>query len=310
MSIDFNDLDDALDSTSDASNNNNNDDSKGDVNKSASGVGLDEPSNSNSGNGSNSGGVGLGIPTNHGSSSMPNLAGGGMLSFDTPFDPTSIMINYNERYKDAVPAKFRASEVMQTLSILIGLQKPNALLVGPAGVGKTKIVEEIAHLIAVKSPIIPAALEGKTIWELPLYALSIGSGIYGELEKKINAVIKYASDPANNAILFIDEAHMLLHDSTGKRLAQILKPALSRTDLHVIAATTTQEVRSFMDDPAFSRRFTKIIVPELTQEQTCEILKDFAPKYSTALNACVSDDLYEYIVATADEYLGATSSIR
>lgn len=218
-----------------------------------------------------------------------------------PPDVTDMLIDYNKKYKDAIPAKFRDSEIEQTMAVLIGLQKPNVILTGPAGVGKTKVVEELARLIANDDVIVPDMLKNKVIYELPISSLVSGASALGELEGKTQAIISFASDPKNNCILFIDEIHQLMSDHIGQKIAQVLKPALARGEVKVIGATTSQEVRSMMDDPAFSRRFTKVIVPELTQDQTVEILRDFVPKYSK-MNATVPDDLLPFIVATADAY--------
>ena len=81
------------------------------------------------------------------------------------FDMNEYLINYNERFKDEAPTLFRDSLIQQTISCMIGKFKPNALLVGPAGVGKTKIVEDIARRIANNDPLIPESLRDYTIWE-------------------------------------------------------------------------------------------------------------------------------------------------
>ena len=221
------------------------------------------------------------------------------------FDPLDILINYNERFKEAEPTLFRDEIIKQTLSCMIGMLKPNALLIGAAGVGKTKIVEDIARRIANDDCSIPSQIKGHTIYELPLSGIVAGSNLVGQVETKIKKIIDFASNPDNKAILFIDEIHMLKGDSQSyDKIAQIMKPALSRGDMRVIGATTLQESQSLMGDPAFNRRFTRLIVDELSKEQTAEILKSMMNSmfehYERKI--IITDKVIEEIVKTADEF--------
>ena len=199
---------------------------------------------------------------------------------------------------------YRDDVINQILSVLISMDKPNALLVGPAGCGKTNIAEEIACLIADGDPKIPEALSGYRICALNLSDIVSGSGLLGEIERKISGVIEYVEDPANKAILFLDEIHILFAGESYKKVAQILKPGLSRGRMKVIAATTTQEVKKIDADPAFNRRFTRIVVDELTREQTVNIVKDFLPVMGAHYGVRVDDsqDVAKMIVKTADEF--------
>ena len=266
--------------------------------------GPKDPNNQGNGTGSGTGNVG-GNP----GGSVP--AGMGGIPFFAPdmdddnFDPNEYLINYNEKHQYDAPIMFRDNIVQQTMSCLIGKFKPNALLVGAAGVGKTKIVEDIARRIATGDISIPDQLKGYTIWELPISNIVAGSGIVGEVEKKTKAILKYAMDPDNKAIIFIDEIHMLVGESqTYEKIAQIMKPALSRGDLRVIGATTLQESQNLMEDPAFNRRFTRLIVDELSQAQTIEILKDMMVPMFNHYNKkiAITDKVINEIVITADEY--------
>lgn len=186
--------------------------------------------------------------------------------------------NLNEECRDDPPALFRDLIVRQTMAILIGMRKPCVLLVGAAGTGKTKIFEEVARLIETRDPRVPPQLQECTIWELPLASVMAGSGIVGELEEKLQAIISFMSDPDHKAIVAIDEIHQLVGDNPSyNKIAQVLKPAMARGQLRIIAATTTQEASSLSNDPAFNRRFSRVIVPELTDEETAEILTDLIP---------------------------------
>lgn len=225
-------------------------------------------------------------------------------------DITEIMVNYNERFKNASPALFRDELVQLAVAVLISAAKPNPLLVGPAGVGKTRIVEEIARLIENKSSLIPKQLQGYTIWELPISNLVAGGGIVGEIERRILDVVAYATEPKNKAILFVDEIHLLnSKNETYNKIAQILKPALARGDMHLIGATTAQEARSFDDDPAFARRFSRIVVDELTLEQTTEIVKLASQKLLAHYDhkISLSPHLLDKITSIADENSASTS---
>ena len=232
--------------------------------------------------------------------SMGQFAAGGQV------DPTDMLINYNERFKDADVTLFRDDVIAQTMSVLIGKMKPNPLLVGSAGVGKTRIVEDIARRIANHDPTVPKSLRKKTIWELPLANVVAGAGIVGELEKRVTELVDWASDRSNKAVLFIDEIHVLMDDRSQiySKIAQILKPALARGDMCVIGSTTLQESRSFDDDPAFKRRFSRLIVDELSTEQTTEILYrargSFLAHYKNQV--VVSDDVLDRVAQVADKH--------
>lgn len=259
----------------------------------------DSNNSSNNNNGGNSGGAG----NFFGGSNMPPLVPASN-SAQAVDDVSDIMINYNERYKNATPAMFRDNLVALTLSVLISANKPNPLLIGSAGVGKTKIIEEIARLIANDSPLIPSQLKDYTIWELPLSNVVAGAGIVGELENRVTKIVDFATDPKEKAILFIDEIHLLQSRSQSyNKIAQILKPALARGDMHLIGATTSQESRKLDDDPAFARRFSKLVVDELTPEQTIEVVRCAAPSLMKhyQYQVKISDEMFAKVVSIADE---------
>lgn len=259
-------------------------------------------------------GNGNGIPNNNNGSGTPLGTPPGSMCGANPagnsMDPLDYLINYNDQFANAGPTLFREQVICQTLSVLLGKNKPNALLVGPAGVGKTKIAEDIAYRIATKDPIIPDKLADCTIYELPLSILVSGSRYVGDVEEKTKLVLDFLSDPANKAIVFIDEIHMLLGDNqTYDKIAQIMKPALSRGKIRTIGATTLQEANKLMDDPALCRRFSRVIVDEFTQEQTEKILIDMKPVFFRHYGNKIQldDKVLAAVVKIADEYKPAGS---
>lgn len=222
-------------------------------------------------------------------------------------DLTDIMINYNERYKNAPETKFRDMHIEQALNILISKNKPNPIFIGSAGVGKTQIAEEIARRIANKDQRIPKQIADHTVWELPLANLIAGAGIVGQVEERVTELIDFASDPKNKVILFIDEIHMVKpkngSDPTMNKISQILKPALARGDMRVIGATTSREYRNLEEDPAFARRFSTVIIDELTVEQTRVVLETVLPSYIAHYNNKVTVDpaIIPDLVTIADQ---------
>lgn len=226
----------------------------------------------------------------------------GMMNPSENNDSKTVLKNLNKA--DHTPTLHRDAVIDQIMTVLIGESHPNALLVGMAGTGKTKIVEELAHRIEVKDASVPELLYGYTIYSLQISDIVAGSSMLGELEEKIKELTDFLSDKDNRAILFMDEFHMLFKENTYEKIAQILKPALSRGEIRVIGATTAQEVKSVAADPAFRRRFTKVIVDELSKDQTLEIVNAYVKKlighYKMPIN--YDEKLGRYIVDTADEY--------
>lgn len=242
---------------------------------------------------------------------VPGQIGGSGAPSGSPTGSDSIkdlLIDYNAKFSGSTATLFRDALIEQTLAVLISKSKPNALLRGSAGVGKTRIVEDLARRIADDDPLVPAGLKGHTIYELPVAAIIAGMGVVGQLEERVNQIVDFAVDPTNKAIVFIDEIHQLTGSSqTGgssvqRTISQILKPALARGDMRVIGATTSTEARAFDDDPAFSRRFTHLIVDELTVSQTREVLSLTRPSLLAHYKhqIAVSDDVLDDVVAVAE----------
>lgn len=242
-----------------------------------------------------------------------SIIGGALPSslFPTPSNSThdddimSKLIDYNEKFKNAPESLFRDDLIDRMTATLISKGKPNALLVGPAGVGKTNIVEELARRIAQNDPRIPDQLQNKTIYEMPISAFVSGNSFVGMTEKLVESAVEFFANEKNNAIMFLDEIHLLTSSTTSyETVAQILKPALGRGRIKVIGATTTNEARLLEDDPAFNRRFNRINVPELSFEQTVTVIEKLYPHFEDHYQKqiTIAPDLLPAVARIADQF--------
>lgn len=252
--------------------------------------------------------TGNATPPNFNANSVnPSPVGPAQNTINAVNSTPDLLIDYNSQFKTIQPLLFRDNIISEIYAVLLAAKKPNALLIGPAGVGKTAIAAEIARQLANRDSAVPKMLQNMHVYELPLSNLVSGSSYVGQTEAKLNEVLDFATNPKNHVILFIDEIHLLMNSGNPEyaKLAQLLKPALARGDLHVIGATTTQEARDFMRDPAFSRRFANIIVDELTQKQEKQILQNALPHLLTHYQNQVQFDpaLLTNIVTISDQIL-------
>ena len=193
----------------------------------------------------------------------------------------------------------RDEELDAMVLTLCRTTKPNPLLVGPAGTGKTAIVEALAHRIV--SGAVPQPLIGVRLVSLQPSSLLAGAGIVGELDKRMEAVVREASQPG--VILFIDEVHAIMgaggREGTGD-IASMIKPALARGDISCIAATTDDEYRKFIEtDKALERRFQPIRVNELTAVQTLAVLKGIRPEFADRRGVTVDDGVLRWLIDAA-----------
>lgn len=204
------------------------------------------------------------------------------------------------------PVIGRDAEIDQVIEILSRRNKNNPVLTGPAGVGKTAIVEGLAQRIVEGK--VPAKLLKTHIVEININDLVAGSSLRGSFEEKIKQIIDQASENPD-MILFIDEIHNIVGagstDSDGSTgdAANILKPALARGDLKLIGATTTAEYQKIEHDPALERRFQPVAVGEPTDEQAIKILEGLAPKYEEYHHVKYSKKALEVAVTLSKRYI-------
>ena len=197
----------------------------------------------------------------------------------------------------------RAAEIQLMVETLCRRTKRNPVLVGPAGVGKTAIVEGLAQRVAQGQA--PDLLKNVRIIELQPSSIMAGAGIVGEKEERMKKIIQEAAQ--EGIILFIDEIHSLMGAggaSGASDLSSLLKPALARGDLACIAATTDDEYRRFItSDAAFERRFQPIRINELSPEETLDVLKIVRADLYRRKPVQVDDEVLQWLVSFSKEYM-------
>ncbi|MGX4763000.1 ATP-dependent Clp protease ATP-binding subunit [Holzapfeliella sp. JNUCC 72] len=204
------------------------------------------------------------------------------------------------------PVIGRDSEVENVIEILSRRNKNNPVLVGPAGVGKTAIVEGLAQRIAEGN--VPERLKDAHIIELNINELVAGSSLRGAFEEKLQKIIDEASKNPN-IILFIDEIHNIVgagsvdSENNNGDAANILKPALARGDLSLIGATTTSEFQRIEKDPALARRLQEVKVGEPSVEEAIQILEGLAPKYESYHHVKYDEEAIKLAVTLSKRYI-------
>ncbi len=178
------------------------------------------------------------------------------------------------------PVIGRAAEIERVTQILCRRQKNNPLILGEPGVGKTAIVEGLAQLIAAN--MVPDVLIGKKLVTLDVSSLVAGSKYRGEFEERLKRVVVEVKEQ-KNVLLFIDEIHTIIGAGSAEGsldAASILKPPLSRGEIQVIGATTSEEYRKhFEKDAALDRRFQTVTVEEPSEEMAVRVLDGLKERY-------------------------------
>ena len=203
------------------------------------------------------------------------------------------------------PVIGRDEELEKIQLVLARRNKSNVLLVGEPGVGKTAIAEGLARQIHEKK--VPKFIQDHQVWSLDIGSLVAGSKYRGDFEERVKAVIK-ALEQKGNIILFIDEAHMMNGAGASSQnpndMGNMLKPALSKGKIKLIASTTWEEYRKhFEKDRALMRRFQRITVDEPSIETTIDILKGIKKYYEKYHNVKISTAAIEQAVKLSVKYM-------
>jgi ATP-dependent Clp protease ATP-binding subunit ClpA len=215
-------------------------------------------------------------------------------------------LNDSVRKGDVDPVIGRADE-LESISLALGRRnKNNVLLVGDPGVGKTAIAEGLAFNI--ESNNVPEFLKEYNVYNLDIGSMLAGSKYRGDFEERFKMVLK-GLEKKGKTVLFIDEAHMISGAGAGgggnsaNDLANMLKPALAKGNIKVVASTTWEEYRKYFEkDRALMRRFQRVTVDEPDQETTIDILNGIKKYYEEFHNTTITDDAISAAVRLSVKY--------
>jgi ATP-dependent Clp protease ATP-binding subunit ClpB len=203
------------------------------------------------------------------------------------------------------PVIGRDEEIRRVIQVLSRRTKNNPVLIGEPGVGKTAIVEGLAHRIVRGD--IPEGLKNRRIIGLDLGALIAGAKYRGEFEDRLKAVLKEISQSQGEIILFIDELHTVVGAGAAEGAmdaSNLLKPMLARGELHTIGATTLNEYRKYVEkDAALERRFQPITVSEPTVEDTISILRGLRERYEAHHHVRIKDSALVAAAVLSNRYI-------
>ena len=203
------------------------------------------------------------------------------------------------------PVIGRDTEIRRVIQVLSRRRKNNPVLIGEPGVGKTAIVEGLAHRIIMGD--VPQNLKDKTVVALDMGALIAGAKYRGEFEDRLKAVLKEVTDSNGQIILFIDELHTVVGAGASEGsmdASNLLKPALARGELHCVGATTLDEYRKYIEkDPALERRFQPVLVEEPNVEDTISILRGLKERYESHHGVRITDDAVISAATLSDRYI-------
>ncbi|MGY6638380.1 MAG: ATP-dependent chaperone ClpB [Erythrobacter sp.] len=203
------------------------------------------------------------------------------------------------------PVIGRDEEIRRTIQILARRTKNNPALIGEPGTGKTAIAEGLALRIANGD--VPDSLKGRTLMSLDMGALIAGAKYRGEFEERLKSVLDEVKNAGGQIILFIDEMHTLIGAGASEGsmdASNLLKPALSRGELHCIGATTLDEYQKYVEkDPALQRRFQPVFIAEPSVEDTISILRGIKDKYELHHGVRITDAAIVASARLSDRYI-------
>jgi ATP-dependent Clp protease ATP-binding subunit ClpA len=214
-------------------------------------------------------------------------------------------LNDEVKKKRIDPLIGRADE-LESIALALGRRnKNNVLLVGEPGVGKTAIAEGLAYNIVEGS--VPVFLKDYSVYMLDIGSMLAGSKYRGDFEERFKLVLAGLKGKGKT-IMFIDEAHMMNGAGAGggnsaNDLANMLKPALSKGNIKVVASTTWEEYRKYFEkDRALMRRFQRVTVDEPTPEVTKDILRGIKKYYEDHHKVTITDEAIEVAVKLSVKY--------
>lgn len=203
------------------------------------------------------------------------------------------------------PVIGRDNEIRKIIEILARKNKNNVILIGEPGVGKTAIIEGLAHRIVQDD--VPTSLKGKMIYELDMGALVAGAKYRGEFEERLKAVLNKIKESEGKIILFIDEIHLIVgagRTDGALDASNMLKPMLARGEIDCIGATTLNEYRQYIEkDRALERRFQPVMVEEPTVEDTYSILRGLKEKFESHHGVKITDNAIVAAVTLSNRYI-------
>tara|TARA_B100000579_G_scaffold261496_1_gene215495 strand:- start:2038 stop:4371 length:2334 start_codon:yes stop_codon:yes gene_type:complete len=218
--------------------------------------------------------------------------------------------NLNQKYFDKKidPVIGRDEETNNLKQILARRNKNNVLIVGDPGVGKTAVVEGLARRIAKNKDDVPEYIKDHIVWSLDVNALLAGSKFRGDFEERLKLIVN-ALDQKGKSILFIDEAHMMVGaGATGggnsMDMANMIKPALLKGTIKVVASTTWEEYRKYFEkDRALMRRFQRLQIGEPSKETSIKILKGVKQYYEEFHKCTITDEACEDAVDYSSKFI-------
>ncbi len=203
------------------------------------------------------------------------------------------------------PVIGRDEEIRRVMQVLSRRTKNNPVLIGEPGVGKTAIVEGLALRIASED--VPESLKNKRILSLDVGALVAGAKFRGEFEERLKAVVKEVTSSEGAIILFIDELHTIVGAGASEGstdASNLIKPALSRGELHTIGATTLDEYRKYIEtDKALERRFQPVFTSEPSVESTIAILRGLKERYEVHHGVRIKDEALVSAATLSNRYI-------
>ena len=203
------------------------------------------------------------------------------------------------------PVIGRDSEIRRVIRILSRKTKNNPVLIGEPGVGKTAIVEGLAHRIVRGD--VPEGLKDKTIFSLDMGSLIAGAKFRGEFEERLKAVLTEIKEAQGKILLFIDELHTIVGAGRAEGsmdAGNMLKPMLARGELHCIGATTLDEYRKHIEkDAALERRFQPVVVDQPTVEDTISILRGLKERFEVHHGVKIQDSAIVAAAVLSNRYI-------